>query len=202
MYSYKPNPIMETYALSAVFLYLISAWLCYSFINSTNPIQGQIISLHAGSVRAYLIGKIVMVSVLCCVLCLVAVIYPLATNMFNEPVTLKIGVLALAVHLESSLLGIAIPLFFNRTFIRSGSFAVSCILMILVITLAKGGIVEAFGLWLEYLLWILPPTFQLIDMLSNFEIYSTLEIIAALAIPIVYCFVFFWLYLKLQPKRM
>lgn len=202
LYSYKPNPVVETYALSAVFLYIISAWICYSFLNSTNRIHGQIISLHAGSIRTYLIGKIVMVCMLCFCLCILAVLYPLATNMFDEPLTLKMWLLALAIHFEISLLGIIIPLFFNRSFIKSGSFSISCILIILVITLAKNGIIETYGSWLIYLFWLMPPAFQMINMFSAFDNYSSLSIFASLFFPILYFMVCVLIYLKLQQKRM
>lgn len=193
---------METYSLSALFLYIVSVWICHSFMSSTNRIHGQIISLHAGSIRTYLVGKIVMVCVFCLCLCVFAVLYPLATNMFNEPITMQFLLLVLAVHLEIALLGIIIPLFFNRSFINSGSFAISCILVILVVTIAKDGIVETFGSWLVYPFWILPPAFQMINMLSNFEEYSSLSIFSTLFYPMLYFSVCVCIYLRLQPKRM
>ncbi|WP_258202462.1 hypothetical protein [Paenibacillus endoradicis] len=115
---------------------------------------------------------------------------------------MKMLLLVLAVHLEISLLGIIIPLFFNSSFIKSGSLSVSCILMILAVTIAKEGIVETLGSWTIYPFWVLPPAFQMINMLSNYENYSAGSIVTVLFVPMLYFSVCIWIYLRLQQKRM
>lgn len=46
LYSYKPNPVMNSYAASAVMLFVGCAWLGLSFLNHEQAVQRQVAVVH------------------------------------------------------------------------------------------------------------------------------------------------------------
>ena len=202
LYSYRPNPVMDSYAISSVFLYFISTWLCSSFLSSMNEVQEQITSLHAGSVRTYLIGRTAMIFLLCTSLSLFAMMYPMVTNMFDQAVTWTQWLTAFAVHIEMSLLGMLIALFFNKTFVKNTSLSISGMLFVLIVTLSMQGVVNSAGSGFSLLFWVLPPAIETFSILMNYDKQSVLKSTITLSVSFAYFVLFFYIYLKLQIKKM
>lgn len=202
VYSYRPNPIMESYAITSIVIYLISAWFCYSFIHSMDETQGHILILHSGSVRTYLIGQMVTVLICCFLLSLFALFYPITMNMFDETVRVYQLLLALLVHVELALLGILVALFFNKSFYQSARFSIAMIFIVLIITTVKDGVIKDFGAGLAFLFWLLPPASQTFNLLIHVDAYSNARIVASLIHPLVYFVLLFSMFIWLWKKRM
>ena len=48
IYSYRPNPIMDSYAVTAAFLFVGSAWLGLNFLNHDQGRQTMLLIVHSG----------------------------------------------------------------------------------------------------------------------------------------------------------
>ncbi|MEK3884722.1 hypothetical protein [Paenibacillus sp. PL2-23] len=202
LYSYRPNPVMASYSVSSIIVYFASAWVCYSFLSSIEVTHGQILSIHAGSVRTYLWGKTAAICFCCLIIDLFALLYPVATHMFEETVSAQQLLLALIVHIELSLLGLLLALFFNYHFFKSASFTIASILLVLIVTLAREGIIEEIGESFAVVFWLLPPAYQGMELLNHYPSYPSGLILITLSYPLVYFCMLYYLYMFLWKRRM
>lgn len=63
-YTYKPNPIVDSYAITALFLFVISAWLCMSVLSLDSPVQRQLLILNLRSGYRYYLAKLAAVGLI------------------------------------------------------------------------------------------------------------------------------------------
>lgn len=84
LYSYKPNPVMNSYAATAVMLFISCAWMGLSFLNHEHPVHRQIAVVHLRSAVKHSVGGILSLAFLTLLLDLILVIYPWVTGHFAE----------------------------------------------------------------------------------------------------------------------
>lgn len=89
LYSYKPNPVMNSYSATAVFLFVASAWLGLSFLNHEQAVQRQVVIVQLRSARRYSLGAILTLALFTLLLALAIVMYPVVAGSFNEPAGLQ-----------------------------------------------------------------------------------------------------------------
>jgi len=201
LYSYRPNPVTDSYAMSAILVYVVCAWIGYGIISSTEETHGHIIAIHSGNVRTYLLGKTLMIFLCGFSVALFALLFPVATNMFDERLSVHQWLLAFIVHMELSLLGMLIPLYFHRPFFHNGSFSVASVMAILIVSLVKDGIAGKFGGGLELLWWLLPPVSQPVNLLAKPNSLSAAHSLVALIYPLVYFFALYFAYFWLWKRK-
>ncbi|MFD2628567.1 hypothetical protein [Oceanobacillus kapialis] len=166
-YTYVPNPVFSSYAVSCAVLYFITAWITVTLINKEETTQLNITAVHAGSIVAVLIGKLLVVIIIVNCLTILAVFYPILIGAFNRSVTIWDVMVAILVHVLISLLSIAISLYFTKIWNKRTRSTWLLLVLILVISLAKGGIVNSLPDSLSFITWVIPPSFTIMEMLPE-----------------------------------
>ncbi|GIO21442.1 hypothetical protein [Oceanobacillus sp. J11TS1] len=156
-YTYKPNPIIDSYAVTALILFVTSAWLCMSVLSLDAPVQRQIMILHIKSSHKYYIAKLIAIWLIAVGLAVFAFVYPLVFGMFAEPVSLKVGFVSLANHILLATLGISIASFFNKSMMESTVNAYGGLVLTLILSFASLGIYKVLPSFIKYVAWLLPP---------------------------------------------
>lgn len=167
LYSYKPNPVMNSYAATAVILFIGCAWMGLSFLNHDHPVHRQVTVVHLRSALKYNVGVILTLSFLTLLLDLVIVIYPWITGHFEESPGLLRLILALVGHGLLGLLGVAISLFLQSSWVRKSSHAIGLMLVIIILSMGGTKISDLVPESLHALIWLLPPVAPVMDAMLN-----------------------------------
>ena len=201
VYSYTPNPIIDSYALTALILYIISAWLCINVFSLDPPVQRQLMILHIGGKNRYYLSKLISVLLISVVLTVYAFVYPIIFNMFNEPVTLKIGLVSIVNHVLLSILGISAASLFSKIITESAINSYGGSALAIIISFAAPGLYEALPSYLKNIVWLIPPATSTQTLLINWngENIADLSLFPFLWI-IIYSLLLLYLFLMLAKK--
>ncbi|MFF2911169.1 hypothetical protein [Paenibacillus sp. NPDC057934] len=177
LYSYTPNPVMNSYAATAVILFIGCAWLGLSFLNHQHPVQRQLTTVHLRSVRKYNMGSLLTLVVLTLLLDVLIVVYPLAAGRFDEQAGLYRIMLALVGHALLGMLGIAISLFLQSSMIKKASHATGIMLGVIIVSIGGTKITEFLPGSLAYLRPLLPPVSPVMDAMMNADQISGVDVL-------------------------
>lgn len=200
-YTYTPNPIIDSYTVTAVVLYIISAWLCISLLSLDSSVQKQIMILTINSRTRYYISKLVAVWLIAMVLAIYAFLYPIIFNLFSEPVTLTIGVISLVNFMLSVTLGVCVASLFSGGLMGSPINSYGGLAFILTISLAAQGIYNILPSIFKSIVWIIPPAMITQSPLRNWteETFTGLSIFPFIWTAI-YSFLILYLFLRLSKR--
>jgi len=197
-YTYTPNPIIDSYAVTALILYVVSAWLCISVLALDPPVQRQMMILHLGSLNRYYLSKLISVFLISIILAVYAFVYPIVFNMFNETVTLTISLVSLLNHILLGILGICVASLFSKVITESVVNSFGGLSLIIVISLAALGIYDTLPSFLKSIVWIIPPVASTHPVLINWNGESILGLsIFPFIWIIIYSMLLLYLFLKL-----
>jgi len=200
-YAYKPNPVMGSFAVTAVLSFIVTAWICYSFMQSESSVQEEITLLHLRNPAKYYIGLLMAIVLMSIILLIVAMAYPIVGDFFDRPVGIVDIIVGLLSHLGLSFLGIAIAIFFTGKFVSKPSVAIGSILVVIILSFCQGAIANELGPALEWITWILPPTFYIMNLLMNYDTYTEGEIVLLLAAPYVYSLIILTIYVQIMKRK-
>lgn len=198
-YTYRPNPMLSSYGVTAIYLYFIVAWITISFFHTEDPVQQKLTILHAKSKTKYFMSKYFTAFLMVFVLSLVSVCYPIVANMFGSPITawkLMIGILT---HVLLGILAVSISVLFTRNLVEKSSTSWLGVMFALVVTIASVGVKEVLpGIWKNIIL-ILPPVPELSGLMG--ESVPSFEIFFVYIWLCVYTFVLIILFLFMKNRR-
>lgn len=201
VYSVVPNPIMPSYAFSTSFLFIVSAMLCYTFIDMETKNQEAITFLHAGSFIRLSVAKLLYIWLFTVPLALFAVAYPALFQRFGSYPTFAQLFFAFICHLASSLLAIALSCWFSKRYIESRLMSFLSLGLIIVITFAVPGIEHSLPDLVNKIVIILPPHSSMIDVMMNEEAFSLYQKWISIAYSLIYSVILFGIYLFVANKR-
>jgi hypothetical protein len=184
LYSYKPNPVMNSYAATAVILFVGCAWLGLSFLNHEHPVQKQVVIVQLRSARRYSIGGILTLGLLALLMDLIIVIFPVVTGRFNEPPGIDRLLLAFAGHALLAVLGIAVSLYLQSSWVSRTSYAAGLLLVIITLSIGGGTVAELVPGPVVPLL--LPPVFPVMNAMMNADEWSLSTVLGTYAHALVY----------------
>lgn len=201
-YTYKPNPIIDSYAVTAIIVYIISAWLSLSILSIESPVHRGVLSLHTGGWNRYYISKIISVVIIAVFLSFYAILYPIMFSMFNDPLTITMVTISFVNHMILAILGVSIASFFSRAIMTSSINSFGGLSLVIVLSIAALGIAQILPLPLKFLTWIIPPATATQTALYhwNGDSVSGLSVFPFIWI-VLYSFLLLYLFLTLA-KRM
>ena len=200
-YTYTPNPIIDSYAVTALFIYVISSWLCISVLSLDPPVQRQIMILHGKGRNRYYISKLLSVWLIAVLLTVYSFVYPIIFGMFAEPVTLTIGFVSFANHILLATLGITVASLFSEALMESPVNSYGGLALTIVLSIAALGIHGALPTALKNITWVIPPAVNTQQSLMNWsgENLGDLSIFPFIWI-IIYSILLLILFLKLAKS--
>ncbi|MDQ0232879.1 hypothetical protein [Metabacillus malikii] len=201
-YTYKPNPVIGSYAVTALILYIVSAWLCISILSLDSSVQKQLMILHMKSGNRYYLSKLMSVWLVAMVLTVYAFLYPIIFDMFKEPVTLSTGLVSLANHSLLATLGICVASLFSKGLMDNQVNSYGGLSLIVTLSIAALGIYNYLPPSFKNIVWILPPAVITQNPLGDWsgESISELTIFPFIWI-IIYSVLLVMLFLKLAKLK-
>ncbi len=196
LYSYKPNPVMDSYAVTSTLLFMGFAWMGMTFLNHDQGRQTSLLLLHTGSAGVFYVTQYAVLVTFSAIMSTMAVIYPILTGMFNEPVGMERFVIAWLAHLLLSLLGSAISLYFQSGWIENQGRAIGLICIVVILSIAGLSVVSSLPGKMTFMAYILPPVSLMIDMLMHADEQGLIKCAWALLYTFGYTAVLFLVYLN------
>jgi len=120
-------------------------------------VQRHLMILHVGGKNRYYVSKLISVWFISLILTGYAFIYPIIFGMFDESVTLTIGLVSIVNHVFLSILGISIASLFSKIVTENAINSYGGLALTIIISLASLGIYNALPSYLKIITWIIPP---------------------------------------------
>ncbi|WP_080831991.1 hypothetical protein [Cohnella massiliensis] len=169
VYSVAPNPVMNSYSFTAVWLFLAMAWMAYGYIDAENETQQMVTVLHAGNAVRYYRAKLLLIMLIGAALAVGAVAYPAILDKFDRPPDLSELTAALTAHIAIAWLGIGCASLFSSKLIGRKQTSLIGLLLVLALAIAGFGVSERLPELIKFVAWSLPPAFRVMDVLIRFD---------------------------------
>ncbi|MGY0693932.1 hypothetical protein ACW2QC_14275 [Virgibacillus sp. FSP13] len=193
-YTYTPNPVLSSYGISCAVLYFIAAWISVTVIQITDSVQLQITVVHVKSIIKVFSSKILSVFLITSVLSVFAIFYPFVIGAFDRSVTFQDIFIAVVSHLLISLLSISITIFLSWMTRAKTVSSWLLLVLVLLISLVKGGLEDALPQFISYVTWLIPPAFSIVDLLGDDRLYINTHLLLEWMYVFVYAVVLILLY--------
>lgn len=166
-YSYRPNPIADSYSVTAMLLFFSSAWMGRGFYHAEHPDQRALTIIHCRSKWLYFTGMWLACSLVIMIMTCIAVLFPIAAWMFERLPTTYELLTAIIGHFMLGLLGITISLYTQRSWIKIQSNALVLLFIWLMTGMMHTQLEIIFPDHLHFLTYLLPPALPLIKAMLN-----------------------------------
>ncbi|GAB6931404.1 hypothetical protein JCM10914A_53870 [Paenibacillus sp. JCM 10914] len=201
IYSYRPNPVMDSYAVTSAILFIGSAWLGLNFLNHDQGRQAMLLIIHAGSAKRYYCAQYLTINLITVALYFFALVYPILTGMFDRPVTGNDLLLGFLGHALLALLGVTLSLFFQFGWIENQGRAAGMLLIVMICSLAGQSVVNKLPVALEFVPYLLPPVSVMINMMIHNEGSLTLTVILTCVYCLLYSVALLVIYMTLSIRK-
>lgn len=198
LYAYKNVPILSSYGVSSIALYIVMTWIAMAMFSMEEESEKHILIAHLGSKRKYLRGKWHTLLILMIPLMLFAVFFPIITGSFNGRMTAEYYLLTFFCHTVFAIFGVIVGTLFSATGFAMKKYAWLSAVFVLVCSLASKSLIETAA-FLKWTLWLLPPVFHVIEHMGN-EFIVNKEFWIDILFVIIYILlatpIIIWLFLK------
>lgn len=166
LYAYDNAPILSSYGVSSIGLYVILTWMTMAIFSLEEESEKHILFFQLGSKLKFLIGKWLSLLCLMIPLLLYAMLYPIFGNLFKGELTTGVIGFAIFAHVMFSIFGILVGTLFSATKFSMKKYAWLTAVLVIVLSLATAAMIERMAL-LKLVLWIFPPVFKLINHMEG-----------------------------------
>lgn len=166
LYAYKNVPILSSYGVSSIAMYLTMTWVTMSIFTLEEDSEKHILFFQLGGKGRYLLGKWLTIFSIMIPYLLLAIFFPIVTNSFNGNMTILLYIIAFYSHVVFSVFGILVGTLFSATTFSGKKTAWVSAVFIIVLSLASKSIIELFP-FLKWVLWFVPPVFQVIEHMEG-----------------------------------
>lgn len=167
LYSLRPNPVLESYSLTAGVLFAAGVWFGQLLEGVEPSRQLELTALHAGGFARYAKARAGVCCLVGMALTLWAVLVPVLLRAFDAPAGAGGILMGLYSHQAAFLLGCGLAWCANLWFGKLQSAGLS--LLVTALSFAAGGIGGQLPEWLGWLIWALPPVYPLMRGMLGFE---------------------------------
>jgi len=186
IYTLSPNPVMESYAFSSVWLFAVAAWIAYGFADLEPGNQQPVTVSHVGSASAYHLSKLLTLLLIGALFSSFAVLYPTLAGKFDRSPSMEEGIFAWVAHIGMYLLGTGCALWFTERGFGKTQASLPAMIGVLVLSLASGKALERLPDAFHFVRWLLPPAGIVSEVLTRQDRYAGWETTGALMYAITY----------------
>jgi len=166
LYAYKNVPILSSYGVSSIALYLVMTWITMSIFTMEEESEKHILFAHLAGKLKFLIGKWVALLITMSPLALFAILYPLVTGSFQGEMTVGQYGMTFYSHIIFGLFGILVGTLFSATTLAMKKYAWLSAVFIIVVSLAAKSLIESLSFF-KWILWVVPPVFGVIEYMED-----------------------------------
>lgn len=166
LYAYENAPILSSYAVSSIVMYLIMIWITMSIFTLDEESEKHILISHLRKKVSYLFGKWLTVLVVMIPLLLFAILFPIITGSFHANMSIKLYAFAFYSHFVFLAFGILVGTLFSATKLATKKYAWLSAVFIIVVSLGSESIIEK-SMFFKWVLWIFPPVYKVVGYMEG-----------------------------------
>jgi hypothetical protein len=201
LYATKPLEAMNTYGMTAMFIFIIATLIACNFMEIEDPVQQQIVLLSLRNNTIYYFLKVFFVWIVVSVMSFIIVLYPAIFGFFSENVSVGNLIVALISHLLLGFLGVCVSVLFNSRLVKNRQFAILMLIIVVLISVVQKAIIIKSPAT-KWVLYILPPVSIVVDRITNFGgLKDAGPLFLAFGISIAYSFGLLALFIKLMKTK-
>lgn len=203
-YAIKPDYVMSSYALTCIYVYMIAAWLAFSFIDNEDIVQQQLTILHIKKDNIYYLCKILFIWFFILILSIIAVFYPILTKAFIRDVVASDIIVAIISHAIIGLLGVVIGSLFSSRIIKDRRMAVLSLVLLLTISIIQKPLVQLWYFF-KYIITIFPPAYLILNNIGTINYVTTdnvFGIVYAFVIALIYLTILIVFFISLMKRKL
>lgn len=174
LYAVKPTDVVDSFTLSLIVLYFLSAWIGFSYQEMEDPIAEQVLLVKIGRPTAYYVADTLFMLLIGAAAALLAVGFPLVVNAVNgftlylTPLTLSDVLYAYGLHLSAAFMGASVGALFHPRILSERKLALLLVCCVMVVGFVQIGIHDLLPLT-RWVTWLFPPISRVIDSLSDMQ---------------------------------
>jgi len=181
MYYVRPSQISGSFLISAIFCFIISAYISMRLQARENDIHEEILLLHCKKSSEYYISRELLIYSLSCLYSAVVIIYPLIryimnNNIFTRPLKANDIICGSLIIFGSGFCGTAIGDLFHHRIITTNRNSVIGLILVSILAICKQPLIQTFS-FLKILNIILPPITDGLVMVGDSDIFNTIGIL-------------------------
>lgn len=175
IYSYKPNPIADSYSVTATFLFFISCWVGRSLYHAESSDQRAVTLTHTPYRWKYYLSEWLSGIVVTFFLAFIAILFPVLMNMFERFPNTEEWITAVFGHFTLGILGTSLALLTQRSMIPKLNYGLYLLIIWSLTGVLHTQLISILPDSVQFISWILPPVLPLIQqMLTPESIWSML----------------------------
>ena len=156
------------------FLFLLMMWMGFSYLENINKLEEDIFLLRLNNKNKYYRSRIIFIYSIGILLTFIGALIAIilrVTGFFQGEVTLSNLALYIISCILASILGASMGLLFDPAYFINRKTALSFMLLFVVLSIAKEGMVYQYKS-LKYVLSILPPICELCNVIDSMEYFN------------------------------
>lgn len=166
LYVYSNVPILSSYGVSSMAIYLVMTWLTMNFFSIEEEIEKNMLFVQLKSKVRYIWGKWAICLFFAFIFMAVAIFYPIIINSFRGTVQpIHIG-LSIYSHFFLAWFGILVGTFFSVTSFSTKKYTWLSAMLIITVSLSFQGLVEKINA-LKWVLILFPPVTHVLGYLKE-----------------------------------
>lgn len=166
LYTYSGVPILSSYAVSSMAIYLVMTWLTMTVFSIEDDVEKNLLFVQLKSKTRYIWGKWVICLFFAFLFMALAILYPIGMDSFKGPIRpFHIG-LSIYSHIFLAWFGILVGTFFSVTSFSTRKYTWLSALLVITISLSYEGLVEKISV-LKWGLLLFPPVTHVLTSLKE-----------------------------------
>ena len=184
LYSVKPADFIDCLSVSGMFVFLVMVWVGVTTCDQEDMVSEQILILRVQSFGKYHLSHVLFQLVLSAAAGFWAIMVPVVQNFvnskqfFDRPIRASDILGGFVLLFLCAFAGSALGELSHPEIIKNRKTAVVFVLLLAILSLAKGAITEGFPV-MKPIFWILPPIWELSCILSGTEYFSVQKIVTS-----------------------
>ncbi|WP_147532840.1 hypothetical protein [Bacillus marasmi] len=166
LYAYNNAPILSSYGVSSIGLYVTMTWMAMAIFSIEEDSEKHMLFFQLGSKLNFLLGKWLTLLIMMIPLLLYGMLYPILGHLFKGNLTPAVIALSIFSHLVFQALGILVGTLFSVTKLSIKKYGWLTAVLVIVVSLAQAAMLESLPL-LKWLMWIFPPVFKVINHMEG-----------------------------------
>lgn len=207
LYRSGPSDIVGIPIITSVVLHFLMVWIGFSYFNSIDTVAEQIVVLKVQKRRSFYFSKYIFLLLAGFTLSFAGALYPVFVNilsdftLFTRSITFQDIISSLILHIIFAAIGASISILFQPMWIKSRELSIILAVVLALMGIIKEGFVERMGL-LKYIVWILPPTRNIVKQFLDQPYFSTRGILFTVLLGGIYSLALMVISQKIIEKRL
>ncbi|NMD71000.1 hypothetical protein HHO41_11905 [Bacillus sp. DNRA2] len=174
LYAYNNAPILSSYGVSSIGLYITMTWMTMALFSLEEDSEKHMLFFQLGRKLNFLIGKWLSLLIVMIPLIIYGMLYPIIGNLFKGELTLNVIGLSIFSHLVFQAFGILVGTLFSSTNFSIKKYAWITAVLVIVVSLASTAMIERLPI-LKWVLWLFPPVFKIINHMEGEDMIVLLD---------------------------